>query len=133
VKDNRYVMIAGGVGITPIYCNCRYLQNQVNPPKVVLIYCVHHETDILFKEDLDAWFKQTPDWTLNYVVSSQPDWKGIRGRLTPQMLKTLLENDLSGTFFLCGPLGMIRMIRTFLLQHKVPQKKIRQEQFVFLP
>lgn len=132
-KDSRYIMIAGGVGITPIYSICKELQFRSKPPEVILLYSVHHESDILFKMDFDSWFSRIPGWELHYVVTSQPDWKGDRGRLTPGKVKSLLTDNLSGTFFLCGPLGLIRSIRKYLLQQGIPRKKIRQEQFVFLP
>jgi predicted ferric reductase len=132
-KDRRYVMIAGGVGVTPIYSICRELHNHPDPPEVILLYSVHHEGEILFRDDFDSWFSNTPGWQLHYVVTSQPDWKGEKGRLTPERVKEILKGDFSGTFFLCGPLSLIRSIRLYMIQMGVPRKNIRQEQFVFLP
>ncbi len=132
-KDSRYVMIAGGVGITPIYSICKELHNNPQPPEVILFYSVHHEGEILFRDNFDTWFSKTPGWQLHYVVTSQPDWKGEKGRLTPERINAILEGDLSGTFFLCGPLGLIRSIRSYMIGMGVPRKNIRQEQFVFLP
>jgi predicted ferric reductase len=133
VKDSRYIMIAGGIGITPIYSFCKELKSRPNPPEVTLLYSVHHESDILFKSDFDSWFSQIPGWKVHYTVTSQPDWKGDCNRLTPERVKFILSDNLSGTFFLCGPLHLIRSIGKYLKQQGVPRKKIRQEQFVFLP
>jgi predicted ferric reductase len=133
VKDERYVMVAGGVGITPIYAMCKRLKTIKNPPEVVLLYTVHHESEILFREDLDMWFERIPRWKLYYIVTSQPDWQGLTGRLTPERVESLLQKDLSGTFFLCGPLALIRATRKFLVAKGIPRRKIREEQFVFLP
>jgi len=133
VKDERYIMIAGGVGITPIYAMCKRLKTLKNPPEVNLFYSVHHESEILFREDLDSWFESIPNWKLFYIVTSQPDWKGVTGRLTPDKVESLLQEDLSGTFFLCGPLALIRATRKFLIAKGIPKRKIREEQFVFLP
>ena len=79
-------MIAGGLGITPIYAMCKRLKTMKNPPEVCLIYKVHHESEILFRKGLDSWFRSIPNWKLFYVVTSQPDWKGITGRLRPGLV-----------------------------------------------
>ena len=133
LPDDRYVMIAGGVGITPIYSMLKDLASREDPGKVVLIACVHHEDGILFRDDLDRWFSEKPGWESHIVCSRQKDWPGPKGRLDPAMLLELLDNDLSGTFFLCGPTGLVGTIRRFLLKTGLPGRRIRREEFVFLP
>ena len=132
--DSRYVFIAGGVGVTPIYSILKDLKEQNgDSPEVILIYCVHHETEILFRDDLESWFKERPNWRLIYICSSQPDWKGENGRLTPEKAYSLIGESLEGTFFLCGPTALISSLVKFLRQHGVPKRKIKREPFVFLP
>ncbi len=131
--DTRYVLVAGGVGITPVHGILKSLYIRQDPPEVRLIYCVHHEADILFRQDLESWFDERAQWQLTYIVSSQPDWPGEKGRLTPERIVPLCEDDLSGTFFLCGPLAMVRSLRRYLIGRGVPRRRIRSEQFVFLP
>jgi 3-phenylpropionate/trans-cinnamate dioxygenase ferredoxin reductase subunit len=133
VRDERYIMVAGGVGITPIYAMCKRWQDRENPPDLVLIYSAHHESEILFRKDFDSWFERIPNWQLFYVVTSQPDWEGLTGRLTPQRIEALLEGDLSGTYFLCGPLALIQSVRKYLISRGVRRKRVRREEFVFLP
>ncbi len=132
-RDKRYIMIAAGVGISPIYGILRDLRQNVDAPEVYLIYCNHHESDILFREDLDSWFEKRKNWHITYILSSQPDWPGAKGRLAPEQISSFCNNDLSGTIFLCGPLAMVRSIRRYLIAQGIPRKKIRREQFVFLP
>ncbi len=132
--DSRYVLIAGGVGITPIYGILKDLKERSGAsPEVILLYCVHHESDILFRDDLDRWFAEKPNWRLFYICSSQPDWKGEKGRLTPEKALSLVGGSLEGTFFLCGPTAMVSSMVAFLRLRGVPKRKIRREQFVFLP
>lgn len=133
VPDTRYIMIAGGVGITPIYGVLGDLRNWANPPAVTLLYSCHSESDILYRENLEKWFADRADWDLTFIMTSQPDWPGVQGRLTPNLLAELCGNDYAGTFMLCGPLGMIRSLRRFLISEGVPRRRIRRELFVFLP
>jgi 3-phenylpropionate/trans-cinnamate dioxygenase ferredoxin reductase subunit len=133
LRDNRYVMIAGGVGITPIYSILKELKARSKPPDVLLFYSVHHETDILFKKELDEWFESIPNWQLFCACTSQPDWPGIKGRLTADRIYSLCENNIKGSFFLCGPVSMVNSIISFLKSSGVPWTKIKREHFVFLP
>lgn len=133
VPDTRYVMIAGGVGITPIYGVLGDLRTWENPPDVSLLYSCHSEADILYRMDLEKWFAGRDNWDITFILTSQPDWPGVTGRLTPDRLPELCNNDYSGTFMLCGPLGMVRSLRRHLIGEGVPRRKIRRELFVFLP
>ena len=131
--DTRYVMIAGGVGITPVYGILKELKDRDSPPEVVLIYCAHHDSDFLFKDEMDGWFDAIPQWKAHYVCSSQPDWEGPKGRLTPELAQQLLEDNYVGTYFLCGPVAMVAAMVEWLRSKGVPKRRIRREQFVFLP
>ncbi len=131
--DSRYVMIAGGIGIAPIYGILKHLRQLESPPEVVLLYTVHHESDIIFRDELDQWFDELPDWKQTYVVTSQPDWTGETGRLTPDRAIQLCNNSTAGTFFLCGPSPMVRGITRHLRSLGVPSRRIRRELFEFLP
>lgn len=132
-KDSRYIMIAGGIGITPLYSILKDLSGSPKPPEVHLLYTVHHESELLFRKEIEKWFSAIPGWTVHYVITSQPEWKGEKGRLTPEKVYKLLNGDLSGTFFICGPMGMIRSIQKYALSKGVPRAKVRRELFVFLP
>ena len=132
-RDKRYIFIAGGVGITPIYAVLKELRQHEEKPDLVLNYCVQHEGGILFREDLDTWFSEHENWKINYICSRQADWPGPKGRLTPDMLSELLDGNFDATFFLCGPIGLVSGLVRYLSKRGVPKSKIRREQFVFLP
>jgi len=132
-KSSKYVMIAGGVGITPVYSILKSFQKEEHPPAVHLVYSVHHESKILFRENLTDWFSWTPGWQITIVVTSQPDWEGIKGRLTPEKAFELCSRDRESTYFLCGPSGMIHGIRNYLEKKGVPGSRIVSEYFIFLP
>ena len=131
--DSRYILIAAGVGITPVYGILKELDKSDPIPDVVLVYGVHHESDILFRNDLERWFEKHSNWALHITCTSQPDWPGETGRINADMIERLIESDYNGSFFLCGPSMMIKNVTGFLRSVGVPRRKIRREQFVFLP
>ena len=132
-EDEKYTMIAGGVGITPIYSILKDLKDKNNPPEIRLLYTVHHESEILFREEFDKWFSEIDNWNCTYVVTSQPDWSGVSGRLTPKKTLHLCDNKLDGIYFLCGPSPMTKSIGKFLRDNGVSKNRIVMEYFVFLP
>ena len=129
----RYVMVAGGVGITPIYGALKELARRDPCPEVLLIYSAHHESDFLFRAELEQWFGERATWKLHLVCTSQPDWQGERGRITPDMVRRLCDGNLDGAFFLCGPLAMVDSVVRYLRAQGVSLSRIKREQFVFLP
>lgn len=132
-SDNRYTFIAGGVGITPIFSMLSSIKDSHKEMDITLLYSVHVESDILFRNKLESIFKNNKKWSLKYILASQKEWPGEKGILTPDRVKKLTNNTLGGTYFLCGPLAMIVNIKRYLLKSGIAKKKIRVEQFVFIP
>ncbi len=132
-RDEKYTFIAGGVGITPIYSLLKELHIRDDNYDVKLIYTAHHESELLFRKELETWFDDHENWQLTFVVTSQPDWKGVKGRLTNNKVLEICENDLTGTFFLCGPMLLVKSLTTFLKTEGVSKRNIVTEYFVFLP
>ncbi len=131
--DNKYVFIAGGVGITPIYSMISSLSKERNRPDITLLYSVHNEDEILFKEDLEEMFSENHHWHIKYIMSSQKDWNGPQGHITPINLLYLCNYDITGTFFLCGPITMVNNIKRHLKSQGKKAIEVRTEQFSFIP
>lgn len=132
-SDERLIFIAGGVGITPIHSIISSLAQDGKDKEVLLLYSVKHEDEILFRSEFDAIFEGKANWGLKYIVSYQEDWDGLKGFITPQNLKDLCNGNFNGTFYLCGPKPMVAPLKKFLLKKKVGKKRIRFEEFMFLP
>ncbi|MBT3275297.1 MAG: hypothetical protein HN368_19235 [Spirochaetales bacterium] len=131
--DNRYTFIAAGVGITPIYALLKDLAQKPDSPEVILIYCVHSESDILFRDELTRWFSERPAWSLHIACTSQPDWPGEQGRINDVMVDKICGPLYPGSYFLCGPAMMVKSIGRYLRIKGVSRRQIKREKFVFLP
>lgn len=131
-NDSRYVFIAGGVGITPIFSNISALYNSKSQVKVVLLYSLNTEDEIIFREELELMFKDRPDWDLKYVITFQRNWVGYKGFISSKNIKELCNNDFNGTFFLCGPLPMVSSLKKYLKSIGKRRKDIRTEEFKFI-
>jgi ferredoxin-NADP reductase len=57
----------------------------------------------------------------------------LKGRLTADRVYSICHNNLRGSFFLSGPIAMVNTVVSGLKSRGVPRRKIKREQFVFLP
>ena len=64
------VLIAGGVGITPLMSKIRYLTDCGWPGEIHLVFAVKTERDIIFRDELDYLRRRFPN--LRVTVTTHP-------------------------------------------------------------
>ena len=123
-KD-KYLFIAGGVGITPI----RALIEELAPQKkdIVLLYSSKTQ-DIIFKKELDGLAKQYR-FPICYVVTEDPSYKGEKGRIDREKMKRLAPDFLKRDIYLCGPPPMMDALITQQQELGVTHASIHYERF----
>ena len=129
-KAPGFVMIAGGVGITPILSNLHALQARLDPRPVILIYGSPTWQDTSFREELQA-MKRHLNLTLVHVIDSPPDdWQGESGHIDRQtLLRHLPADTRHWPHLLCGPGPMLDALRAELTDLGVPLRHIDYEIF----
>jgi ferredoxin-NADP reductase/DMSO/TMAO reductase YedYZ heme-binding membrane subunit len=130
-EAERIVMIAGGVGITPLMAKIRYLTDLAWPGTIELIFSVKTEQDIIFREELESLQKRFANFKLTVTLTRDvsPTWRGERGRISPALL-TRVVSDLPRTrVHLCGPTDMADPVITILRDLGVPAEQIKVESF----
>jgi predicted ferric reductase len=125
------IMIAGGVGITPLMSMLRTFRDREDPRSVLLIYGNSTWDDVLFRDEIDVLQKDI-DLRVVHVLSDPPsDWKGETGYLTPDMLDFYLSDGHDGLYqyFVCGPEPMMDMVERRLIERGVALTDIYSERF----
>jgi predicted ferric reductase len=106
--NQELVMIAGGVGVTPMLSMLRYMVDIDQMRKATLIWSNKTEADILCREEIAEMELKLPNFAVHHVLSGQADFQGRTGRLNQDMLKELLSNSShEATIFVCGPPPMM--------------------------
>ena len=122
------VMIAGGIGITPIRSLAEELLQAGR--NVHLIYSNRTRESIVFRRELDELAAAFPGKIkLTYVISEDPAWQGERGRLDRDKTARLVPDTKECDFYLCGPPPMMKSMRLSLLSLGVRSGKIHYERF----
>jgi predicted ferric reductase len=107
---DMHVLIAGGVGITPMMSIIRTLADQGDKRPVMLLYGSKDWDVITFREELEATEARL-DLTVVHVLENPPDgWTGERGFITADVLRRHLPPPYADhEYFICGPDVMIEV------------------------
>jgi ferredoxin-NADP reductase len=121
---DKAVLIAGGIGITPI----RALLETMHGDLVVL-YRALTDDDVIFREELDA-LATSSGAVVHYVIG---DHLGEgRELLAPKHLLELVPDITERDVFLCGPPAMAAFILENVRMARVPRRQIHAERFALI-
>lgn len=124
-----YVLIAGGVGITPVISILKTMADRKDPRPLLLIYAQKRWEDVTYREELEA-LKQRLDLTIAYAVADAPEGLGVGGRIDQALLARVLPKELIARhYFLCGPPPMMEAVEAALGALDVPRARIQSERF----
>lgn len=133
-SERSIVLIAGGVGITPIITMLNTLVEQGTTREVWIFYGVRNSNELCFKDQLFNAAKSNPKIHLHICFNAplsedklgsnyhHKSWVGI------DLFKELLPSN-NFQFLMCGPPPMMKSITKGLTEWKVPESDIFQEAF----
>ena len=125
------VLIAAGVGITPMVSITRYLTERSWPGDIFFIYTCRSPADFIFADEVAALQQRNPK--LHVAVTSTKaegtDWKGPRGRMTKELLTQTVPNLAARRIHVCGPAAMMEATKAILTELGVPPDQVKSELF----
>ncbi len=126
------VLIAAGVGITPMISMLRTLAHRGDGRPVLLVSGARAVEDLLFRDELVA-LREHVDLTVVEVLSRPPtDWAGRSGRIDHELLAEVLPERTvrrKVEYFVCGPSQMVGDVTAALDELGVDPARVHTEQF----
>jgi 3-phenylpropionate/trans-cinnamate dioxygenase ferredoxin reductase subunit len=124
------VMIAGGVGITPMMSMVRAAADRGDPRPHRLVVVARSHEDLLFREEL-GYLREELDLEITEVLRRpHPGWEGHTGEINIGLLTAVLGTEHQCLdYFLCGPPGLVTDALGALEALGVPAGRIHTEQF----
>lgn len=118
--------IATGTGLAPVMAMINQIAKiatAVVPGANHVLFGVRHEEDLFWMDRFELLQKQ---YIASAITLSQPaaSWAGLKGRVTEHVVP-----DLSGHYYLCGSLEMVKDVRAKLSAAGVGAKNIHFEIF----
>jgi predicted ferric reductase len=130
LKSDGFVLIAGGVGITPMLSMLRTLSDRGDKRHHQLIVGARTADDILLRQEVEALRKRLDLEVTEIVESPGPGWGGETGRIDADLLERRLPpHRKHHDYFLCGPAPMVAAVGHELREHGIPVRRIHTEQF----
>jgi glycine betaine catabolism B len=131
MESERIVMLAGGVGITPLMAKIRYLTDLGWPGSIYLIFSVKQQQDIIFRAELDELQKRFANFQLTVTLTREQSstWMGERGRINSGLLTRVVPDLKNCRVHLCGPTEMTEPLIAMIRELGVPSELIKAESF----
>ncbi|HEX7368224.1 MAG TPA: FAD-dependent oxidoreductase [Candidatus Saccharimonadales bacterium] len=130
-ENKPAVFIIGGIGVTPVRSMIAQATHDKTEHKITLIHSNKTPADAPFTSDFEALAKENPNFTFVPTVETAPDgWQGETGRIDAGMVKKYVSDFENTIFYLAGPPGMVKAMRTLLVDElKADEDNIRTEEF----
>lgn len=130
-EADSIVLIAAGVGITPMMSITRYLTERSWAGDIFFIYTCRTPADFIFANEVAALQRLNPKLRVAVTISQAEgtDWKGPRGRITKDWLTQTVPNLASRRIHLCGPPSMMDSTKAILTELGVPPDRVKTEAF----
>ena len=128
------VLIAGGIGITPLFPMLRALLSHAPARTVHFYYGIRRAGEAAFRAELEALRAAHPQFHLNWVYSQPEAADDLaaanvhRGRIDIALLKRTIPHGLHH-FYVCGPSSMLNDLVPALQDWGVPATHIHFEAF----
>ena len=125
-----YILLGGGIGITPLYSICLTMADRRDVRPVLLFYGGRDIEELTFHSDLDR-LTQRMNLKCIYVLEHPPaDWHGETGLINAALLRRYLPQQYKRfQYFVCGPLAMMDAMEQLLPSMGIAPEFIHTERF----
>lgn len=130
-SNHPIVLIAGGIGITPLLTMLKTIAEQNDQREVHLFYSVRQGSQIVMKDYLTGLAENWPQFYLHLCYSRPaPEDNDFhhQGRITIELLRSTLPAS-NYHFYLCGAQAMMQDLSRDLKAWAVPEQDIHFESF----
>jgi len=130
----KLLFLSAGSGITPLMSMLRTLYDLGSDADVVFLHSARTPSDIVFRSELAAIEMFMPNLRVVHVCEADypsERWGGMRGRLSPTMLHTIVPDLLERTIFNCGPMPYMDAVRRILGELDYDLGSYHEESFTF--
>lgn len=130
---NDLVLIAGGVGITPMLSILLTRRDRGDSRRVWLFYATTDETSLIARNTLNELVQDPAIVVVPVLSRPSPDWQGVQGRISAEVLRNHLPPDLLEPHcYICGPAPMMDAAEIAAVGAGIPRSAVHTERFAMV-
>ncbi len=128
--DRPIVLLAAGIGITPLLSMLRHALDAEPSRSVTLILSAKSAQHVPFRDELQGFVHRHPQFRLVIALSGgSSDARFHSGRIDRSLIESTVERVHASVYMICGPLLMIEDMKHLLESLGVPPSQIHFEKF----
>ena len=116
----KYVFLAGGIGITPFRAILLDLDHRKLPINVTLLYA-NRNNDFPFQRELELLAQKHRNFKIHYFAEPR--------RIAEQSIREIVPNLQKPIFYISGPLPMVQAMEHMLSEMGIPATHVKQDSF----
>lgn len=130
--DVPYVLLGGGIGLTPNLSVLRHEVEKNSQREIHLVWGLAYEEDMFLLEEFEEVKKQNPNFHLHIIFSNEEVEGYDFGFINDEYLRRVgADKYTDGHFFVCGPGPMLDASRKIFVDNNVPHEQIHLDDFDF--
>jgi predicted ferric reductase len=132
LEAKALILIAGGIGVTPIMSTLRTLADRKDPRPLLLLYANRDWENVTFREELENLQKRLTLKIVHVLEKPPVDWQGETGYMTTGILQKYIDEKmrlLDPQIFVCGPKPMMNAVEKQLAEIGFQFPKVHSERF----
>ena len=128
--DRPVVLIAGGVGITPMLSMLRHAVQAEPARSVTLLYSAQTEEHLAFRDEIRMIARRHPQVRVFFAAPRGVGMSDVYpGRIDDALVAAAVPDATHAIAMLCGPQKMIDGMRALLQTRGMPPAQVRSELF----
>ncbi len=125
-ENAKVLFIAGGTGLAPFVSMLRHIKVLNSGNDIDLIYSIKYPTEIIRKQELEAYATGLGLKTTITVTRPQPGdgWTGETGHVDANLIGRHSADVAERTCYICGPPAFVKAVKDALVSLGVKPEKI---------
>lgn len=123
------VFIASGIGIAPFMSLTRSMKALSLPDTIMLIYEQTDKASAAFLDELTAYSKENPNFTLIVTITEDPTWEGEKRTIDDHFIKEHIPHPDMYHYVITGPVKNVLQIQEALKLAGAKPEDVRIEVF----
>ncbi len=127
-----HLFISGGSGVTPLMAMSRWLFDTAPDADIRFLHFARTPDDLVFAQELRLMERRMPGFRCDLVCSRVPadgSWSGPAGRISPDLLTSIVPDLSRRSIYLCGPVPFMSAARDIVEQLGFDMSRFQQESF----